>query len=65
MHVQTAGRSVGRHDYPSWPPPYIERPGGLAEFERELIKARTSEGRARAKLAGVRMGRKPKLALTK
>jgi DNA invertase Pin-like site-specific DNA recombinase len=39
--------------------------GGLAEFERELVKARTSEGRARAKLAGVRMGRKPKLALTK
>jgi DNA invertase Pin-like site-specific DNA recombinase len=35
--------------------------GGLAEFERELIKARTSDGRVRAKLAGVRMGRKPKL----
>ena len=26
--------------------------GGLAEFERELIKARTSEGRERAKKAG-------------
>ena len=36
--------------------------GGLAEFERELLKARTSEGRARAKRAGVRMGRKPKLS---
>ena len=36
--------------------------GGLAEFERELIKARTSEGRERAKRAGVRMGRKPKLS---
>jgi len=35
--------------------------GGLAEFERELIKARTSEGRERAKRAGIRMGRKPKL----
>lgn len=35
--------------------------GGLAEFERELIKARTAEGRERAKRAGVRMGRKPKL----
>ena len=35
--------------------------GGLAEFERELIKARTSDGRERAKRAGVRMGRKPKL----
>jgi hypothetical protein len=34
--------------------------GGLAEFERELIKARTSEGRERAKRAGIRMGRKPK-----
>jgi DNA invertase Pin-like site-specific DNA recombinase len=35
--------------------------GGLAEFERELIKARTSEGRARAKAHGVRLGRTPKL----
>jgi DNA invertase Pin-like site-specific DNA recombinase len=31
--------------------------GGLAEFERELIRARTSEGRARAKERGVHMGR--------
>jgi DNA invertase Pin-like site-specific DNA recombinase len=36
--------------------------GGLAEFERELIKSRTSEGRERAKRAGVRMGRKPILS---
>ena len=36
--------------------------GGLAEFERELIRARTSEGRERAKAKGVKMGRKPKLA---
>jgi DNA invertase Pin-like site-specific DNA recombinase len=35
--------------------------GGLAEFERELIKARTSEGRERAKAQGVKMGRKPTL----
>ena len=35
--------------------------GGLAEFERELIRARTSEGRARAKARGVRLGRRPKL----
>jgi DNA invertase Pin-like site-specific DNA recombinase len=35
--------------------------GGLAEFERELIRARTGEGRARAVERGVKMGRKPKL----
>jgi DNA invertase Pin-like site-specific DNA recombinase len=35
--------------------------GGLAEFERELIRARTSEGRARAVANGVKLGRKPKL----
>jgi DNA invertase Pin-like site-specific DNA recombinase len=35
--------------------------GGLAEFERELIHTRTSEGRERAKAQGVRMGRPPKL----
>jgi DNA invertase Pin-like site-specific DNA recombinase len=35
--------------------------GGLAEFERELIRARTGEGRARAKANGVHMGRPPKL----
>ena len=36
--------------------------GGLAEFESELIKARTTEGRERAKRAGVKMGRKPLLS---
>jgi len=36
--------------------------GGLAEFERELIRARTGEGRKRAKAAGVHMGRPPKLS---
>jgi DNA invertase Pin-like site-specific DNA recombinase len=35
--------------------------GGLAEFERELIRARTSAGRERAKAKGIRFGRKPKL----
>jgi DNA invertase Pin-like site-specific DNA recombinase len=35
--------------------------GGLAEFERELIRARTSEGRTRAKARGVHLGRRPKL----
>jgi DNA invertase Pin-like site-specific DNA recombinase len=37
--------------------------GGLAEFERELIRTRTSEGRERAKERGVIMGRKPKLTI--
>jgi DNA invertase Pin-like site-specific DNA recombinase len=35
--------------------------GGLAEFERELIKVRTGEGRSRAKARGVKMGRPPAL----
>ena len=35
--------------------------GGLAEFERELIRARTSEGRKRAQERGVRFGRPRKL----
>jgi DNA invertase Pin-like site-specific DNA recombinase len=34
---------------------------GLAEFERELIRARTSEGWERAKANGVKLGRKFKL----
>jgi len=35
--------------------------GGLAEFERELIRARTGEGRSRAKARGVKFGRPRKL----
>jgi DNA invertase Pin-like site-specific DNA recombinase len=35
--------------------------GGLAEFERELIRGRTGEGRERAKTAGVRFGRPLKM----
>jgi DNA invertase Pin-like site-specific DNA recombinase len=35
--------------------------GGLAEFERDLIRTRAGEGRARAKARGQRMGRPPKL----
>jgi DNA invertase Pin-like site-specific DNA recombinase len=35
--------------------------GGLAEFERELIRSRTGEGRARAVARGVILGRRPKL----
>jgi DNA invertase Pin-like site-specific DNA recombinase len=37
--------------------------GGLAEFERDLIRTRTGEGRQRAKARGVVMGRKPKLTV--
>jgi DNA invertase Pin-like site-specific DNA recombinase len=37
--------------------------GGLAEFERELIRARTGEGRERAKARGIKMGRPPKMTL--
>jgi hypothetical protein len=36
---------------------------GLATFERHLIKARTDEGRTRAKARGVRFGRPPKMTL--
>src|ERR1700752_4701954 len=35
--------------------------GGLAEFERDLLRARTGEGRVRAVARGVKMGRPPKL----
>ncbi len=35
--------------------------GRLAEFERELIRARRGEGRPRASANGLKMGRKPKL----
>lgn len=34
----------------------------IAEFERELIKERTGDGRRRAMANGVKFGRKPKLS---
>jgi DNA invertase Pin-like site-specific DNA recombinase len=36
--------------------------GGLAEFERELIRTRTADGRARARARGVKFGRPSKLS---
>jgi DNA invertase Pin-like site-specific DNA recombinase len=36
--------------------------GGLAEFERELIRARTGAGRERARARGVKFGRPSKLS---
>ena len=35
--------------------------GGLAEFEREAIRARTSEGRRRAVARGIKLSRRPNL----
>jgi DNA invertase Pin-like site-specific DNA recombinase len=35
--------------------------GGLAKFERELIRARAGEGREGARAKGIRLGRRPKL----
>ena len=36
--------------------------GALAKFERDLICTRTGEGRARARVNGMKMGRKPRLS---
>jgi DNA invertase Pin-like site-specific DNA recombinase len=41
--------------------PILSVLAALAEFERSMILARTSEGRKRAMSRGVRFGRKPKL----
>ncbi|WP_235523934.1 recombinase family protein [Caulobacter sp. Root487D2Y] len=37
--------------------------GGLAEFERDLIRSRTAEGRERAKARGVKLGRRHSLTV--
>ena len=37
--------------------------GGLADVERDLIRTRTGEGRARAKLRGQHMGRPAKMTV--
>ena len=51
---------MGGHDDPARRADGYD-PGWLATFERHLIKARTDEGRKRAKERGVRFGRPPKL----
>jgi hypothetical protein len=65
--VATTGRSTGGHHYRGGPRDpfhhilWWRALGGLAEFERELIRARTGEGRRRAKERGVRFGRPRKM----
>jgi DNA invertase Pin-like site-specific DNA recombinase len=54
------GRCMGRHHHVTRTA-RADRARGLAEFERDLIRARTGEGRERAKARGVKTGRKPKL----
>ena len=43
-------------------PPALDVLAAIAEFERELIRERTGEGRKRAMANGVKFGRKPKLS---
>ena len=52
---------MGRHDDTARVLKMLTVLGGLAEFERDLIRARTGEGREPAKARGVKLGRKPKL----
>ena len=51
---------MGRHHQVIWAAA-AHCAGGLAEFERDLIRSPTGERCARAKASGVRMGRKPKV----
>jgi DNA invertase Pin-like site-specific DNA recombinase len=56
-----ARRRMGRHHHGTCAF-YADRfrLGGLAEFERYLIRTRTGEGRERANARGVKFGRKPR-----
>ena len=58
--LPVARRRMGRYHHGARPL-MLTILGGLAEFERELIRTRTSEGRAHAKANGKSVGRKPKL----
>jgi DNA invertase Pin-like site-specific DNA recombinase len=60
--IPLARRHLGRHHHiPSHGRLMLTVLGGLAEFERDLIRARTGEGCERARSRGAKMGRKPKL----
>jgi hypothetical protein len=59
--IPLSRRAMGRHQH-QYRPPDAGRVGGLADVERNLIRTRTAEGRARAKLRGKHMGRPLKLA---
>ena len=54
--LPVAARAIGRHHDAG-----RAMIGGIAKFERELIRARTGEGIRRAKANGVHMGRPSKL----
>jgi hypothetical protein len=58
--IPVIARALGGYNDATWPPD-VTVIGGIAEFERELIRARTGDGIRRAKAAGVHMGRPPKL----
>ncbi len=51
---------MGRHHDRAWTA-YVDRAKAGWPSSSELIRARTGEGRERAKARGVKMGRKPKL----
>jgi DNA invertase Pin-like site-specific DNA recombinase len=50
--------SIGTHRKAVWSRPLA----AIAEFERELIKERTGDGRNRATANGVKFGRKPNMS---
>ena len=58
--IPVTRRRMGRHHH-STGRLMLTVLGGLADFERDLIRIRTAEGRNRAKARGVNMGRQPKL----